>query len=344
MRFISEQIKQYEQKLSDGEEKIKEFKLEHPGFNTNKDEEFSSKVAKAEELLSQARLDLTEAEQARNAIQHQVAMEASTDRGAGTEPVTAGPPSELDQRIAALEQKLDAYRVQYTDQFPDVISTKRLLQQLKERKAKESDPGNGNSASGTRYGPVMQQLKISLSEADAKVAAMRARVGNYSERVAGLRSQAKAVPEIEAQFAQLNRDYEVNKANYQKLIASRDAAKLSGDLSATSEMISFRIIDPPTVPARPDGPNRPRLLSLIFAAALALGAGLAFALSQIRPTFVSLAQLREVTGLPVLGSVSMNWTDAERRRQRRGIALFATSIAGILAFYGAGIAFFLVRF
>ena len=343
VRFIEEQIKQYEEKLRKAEDAIKDFKQQHTNFVAGKEGEFSSKLSQAADQLSQAKLDLNEAEQARNAIKRQIAAEEPL-HGAdipGATAVAANP--ELDERIQALQQKLDAYRLQYTEQHPDIIATKRLIAQLEARKAQEAKSATPGTTIGRNYSPVLQQLKIALSEADAKVAAMTARVDTYASRAAQLKAQANAVPEIEAQYAQLNRDYEVNKTNYQKLIASRDAAKLSGDLSATSEMISFRIIDPPTVPAKPVGPNRPRLLSLVFVAALAAGIGAAFGLSQIRPTFVSLAQLREMTGLPVLGSVSMNWTDAEKQRRRKGLLVFGSSLAGILIFYGGALGMLLTR-
>lgn len=340
VRFIDEQIRQYEEKLVSAENAIKEFKLKNLGFSSGVEGSFGNRLAHAEEQLNQARLELTEAEQARNSIRREVAGE---EPGSAALSTAAPANPELDERIQALNKTLDSYRLQYTEQHPDVIATKRLIAQLEERKALEAKSGVGSATIGRSYGPVLQQLKISLSEAEARVASMKARVDAYASRVARLRTQANAIPEIEAQFAQLNRDYEVNKANYEKLIASRDAAKLSGDLSATSEMISFRIIDPPTVPLKPVGPHRLRLFSLVFVLALAAGIGIAFGMSQIRPTFVSLAHLREITGLPVLGSVSMNWTDAEKQRRRKSLMAFSASIAGMLVLYGGGLGVLLMK-
>lgn len=340
VRFIDEQIRQYEEKLVSAENAIKEFKLKNLSFSSGVEGAFSNRLAHAEEQLNQARLELTEAEQARNSIRREVAGE---EPGSAAQPTAASVNPELDERIQALNKTLDSYRLQYTEQHPDVIATKRLIAQLEERKAAEAKSGTGGTTIGRSYSPVLQQLKISLSEAEARVASMQARVNAYASRAAQLRMQANAVPEIEAQFAQLNRDYEVNKANYEKLIASRDAAKLSGDLSATSEMISFRIIDPPTVPVKPVGPHRLRLFSLAFVFALAAGIGIAFVMSQIRPTFVSLAHLREITGLPVLGSVSMNWTDAEKQRRRKSLMAFSASIAGMLVLYGGGLGVLLMK-
>lgn len=342
VRFIDEQIKQYEEKLLRAESAVKEFKLKNSGFVAGKEGEFGAQLAQMEGQLSQARLDLTEAEHARNSIKREIMGEEPALDGKAAQKVAPINP-ELDERIQALSKTLDSYRLQYTEQHPDVVATKRLIAQLEERKVQEAKSGSAGTTVGRNYSPVLQQLKLSLSEADAKVAAMKARVDEYASRVARLRTQANAAPEIDAQYTQLNRDYQVNKANYEKLIASRDAAKLSGDLSATSEMISFRIIDPPTVPAKPVGPNRPRLFSLIFAIALAAGIGIAFAMSQMRPTLLSLSHLREVTGLPVLGSVSMNWTDAEKQRRKKSMLAFMASFSGMLVLYGGALIVLLLK-
>jgi polysaccharide chain length determinant protein (PEP-CTERM system associated) len=342
VRFIDEQIKQYEEKLLRAESAVKEFKLKNSGFVAGKDGESGAQLAQMEGQLSQARLDLSEAEHARNSIKREIMGEEPTLDGKATHKTVPINP-EIDERIQALSKTLDSYRLQYTEQHPDVVATKRLIAQLEERKVQEAKSGSAGTTVGRNYSPVLQQLKLSLSEADAKVAAMQARVGEYASRVARLRAQANAAPEIDAQYTQLNRDYQVNKSNYEKLIASRDAAKLSGDLSATSEMISFRIIDPPTVPAKPVGPNRPRLFSLIFAVALAGGMGIAFAMSQMRPTLLSLSHLREVTGLPVLGSVSMNWTDAEKQRRKKSMFAFVASFSGLVVLYGGALVVLLLK-
>jgi polysaccharide chain length determinant protein (PEP-CTERM system associated) len=167
---------------------------------------------------------------------------------------------------------------------------------------------------------------------------MRTRVEEYSARVARLRTQSGQVPEVEAQLAQLNRDYQVNKENYQKLLERRESARLSGDLSSATDFLNFRVIDPPTVPSAPTGPNRMRLFSAVFVAALIAGIAVAFLMSQLRPTFLSQATLRDVTGLPVLGSIGMNWTAEQTVRRKRRLAALGVSVLVLFGVYGAGMA------
>jgi len=190
---------------------------------------------------------------------------------------------------------------------------------------------------------MLQQMNVSLSVAEARVASLKARVDEYTMRSARLKSQSTEAPEVEAQLAQLNRDYQINKENYEKLVGRREAAKLSGDLSSATDMMTFRVIDPPTVPITPAGPNRPRLFSIVFGSALLAGICVALLISKIRPTFLSQHDLREVTGLPILGSINMNWTNEQKVKRRRKLYAFGFTVLVLFSTYGGVLAAIIIR-
>jgi polysaccharide chain length determinant protein (PEP-CTERM system associated) len=339
VQFIDEQIKNYEEKLGAAENALKEFKIKNVGMLPREGADYGAKLAEATEQLNQARLELAEAEQARNVIKRQIAGDGKP--GDALDPALAD--HELDDRIASVTKTLDSLRLQYTDKHPDIIANKRLLDQLLARKKEEAAHPKRSIDPGASYSPMLQQLNVSLSQAEAHVASLRARVAEYAGRVARLRSQSTEIPEVEAQLAQLNRDYQVNRDNYQKLVERRESARLSGDLSSATDMLDFRVIDPPNAPTKPTGPNRISLFSIVFVIALAAGLGSALMMSQVRPTFVSQAALREVTGVPVLGSIGMNWTTQQRVQRKRGLYWLATSVVVLVGTYGAGMAAILAR-
>ena len=332
VQFIDDQIRAYEDKLMAAENSVKEFKLKNNFLLPRQGVDYGAQLLMASDALNNARLELVEAEQARNAINAQIAGDEPI-LGAEPNPATIDNP-EMDSRINALNKSLDALLLQYTEAHPDIISTRRLIALLEERKVQEARTRGTPSDPGKNFSPMLQQLKVALTEADARVASIRARVAEMQARHDSLLEQSKAVPEVESQLAQLNRDYQINKDNYEKLIGRREAAKLSGDLSTTTEMMSFKIIDPPTVPLRPVGPNRPLLYSAVLAGAVLAGAASALLISQVRPTYLSPAELREATGLRVLGAVAMNWTETELKKRRRGQLGFGAGLACLFVSYG----------
>lgn len=334
VQFIDEQIKNYEEKLAVGENALKEFKIKHMGLLPRQGSDYSSIISELNDKLNQAKLELAEAEQARNAIKRQISGEdpAPVSSAAAQEPESVNP--ELDGRIQSLEKNLDQLRMQFTEEHPDIVANKRLLAQLQARKKEEARKRVRSNDPGANYSPMMQQMNVALSVEEARVASLKARVNEYASRLATARQQSNAAPEVEAQLTQLNRDYQVNRENYTKLVERREAARLSGDLTSATDMMSFRVIDPPTAPTVPTGPHRPRLMSLVFVGALAAGLGVAFLMSQIRPTFLSQTALRNETGMSILGSISMNWTDEQKIRRRRRLYAFTASVALLFTVYG----------
>jgi polysaccharide chain length determinant protein (PEP-CTERM system associated) len=330
IRFIDEQIKSYEEKLAAAEAALMTFKQKNVGLMPGQGSDYLSKLTSAAESLNQAKLELREAEQARDAVKNQISDDEPVQM---VEQSPVNP--EIDGRIQTLNKNLDALRLNFTDQHPDIVSTKRLITQLEERKKQEAKLQKHSADPGVNYSPMLQQLKIAQMEAESRVASMRARVAEYSSRYAHLKSLSNAVPEVEADLTRLNRDYQVNKSNYESLLQRRESAKMSGEMSSTTELISFKIIDPPTVPVIPAGPDRLRLSSLVFLAALLAGVGVAFLMSQIRPAFHTQISLREVAGRPILGTVAMIWTDQEKLKRKRRLYAFGLSLLSLLGLYSA---------
>ena len=353
-RFIDEQLQGYREKLVDAENAITEFKRRHLGLLPGEGPGYFARLVEAKSALSRAALELKEAENSRDSIKKQLASEnesplpsPSTDKVVG-EGVNK-PETELDARIRALGQKLDGLRTSYTEQHPDIVAIVRIIEQLKEQKevearqmeaeakqkaAEASVKGPSPSAAQTK-GPVYQQLTLSLTTAESNVAAMKTRVAEYSQRYAELQAAANAVPQVEAAYTQLTRDYEVNRTRYEELLKRRDSAQISGDMEASDAATAFHVIDPPQVPLVASAPNRRLLMTEVLFAALVGGLGLAFLISQIRPTINDERRLREVTGLQVFGTVVMAWTDAEKARKTRGLVALLISFASLISAYAA---------
>jgi polysaccharide chain length determinant protein (PEP-CTERM system associated) len=206
---------------------------------------------------------------------------------------------------------------------------------LKEQKKAEAKLRKPAPSSVQIQDPVYRQLTLSLASAEANVAAMKARVAEYGKRYNELRAAVNAVPQVDAEFTQLTRDYEVTKKNYENLLSRRESAQISGDMETRASVMDFRVVDPPQVPSVPKSPNRRLLMSLVLLAALGGGIGFAFLISQMRPTINGTQRLRELSGLQVLGTVAMAWTSAQKERRSRGLVALLISCASLLSAYAA---------
>jgi polysaccharide chain length determinant protein (PEP-CTERM system associated) len=250
---------------------------------------------------------------------------------------------ELDSRIDTLRKQLDDLRRRYTDEHPDVLSTVRMLNSLEaERKEQVEARKRAAAAAAIKApsgatNPVFQRIKIALAEAEANVAALRARANELQGRLDALRSAAGRVPQVEAELAQLNRDYDIMRKQYDGLVARRESASISEDVDATTQLADFRIIDPPRVSPKPVFPNRASLAPLALLAALAVGAFASFVLAQLFPSIDSARALREIGQRPVLGIVSLRPSPAMIGRRRISNIAFGGALSALLIVFGTWI-------
>jgi len=347
--FLNEQIKSYETKLEEAEARLKEFRLRNISLQYGEGKDSASRLGELSANLDRARLELREAEKAHEAAKAARQGEKTQSANLTTqsllqESALSVATPEIDARIAAQQSNLDMLLQRFTEQHPDVVSARRLLKDLEAQKQKEvqelrrvalaAPSGGANVQSSLAF----QELNRIVATTEVQVAALRARVGEYASRYEEARKMMKTAPQIEAEAAQLNRDYAIHKKNYEDLVGRREAAAMSGDLDVASGVADFRLIDPPRVSSQPVSPNRLLLLAGALAVALVAGVFTAFAASQLRPVFHRAVDLRDKFDLPILGVVSHVMSDGDLRRERTDLLRFAAAAGSLVLLFGAGIA------
>lgn len=324
-RFIDEEIRSLESKLAESENRLKDFKLRHFGYTGTSNQDFFARVSQLSDEVARLRVELSSAEQARDALRRELSVEdpqlpPDTMGGPGS-----GPTSEIDARIEAQRKSLDELLRRYTDEHPDVVATRRTIVQLERQKKAEmeSAASSGRPRGNAATSPVYQRIRIALAEAEARVASLRTQLSVQQGRLEETRSKAGKLPEVEAELAQLNRDYDVLRKNYDQLVSRRESASLGVKLDQSSQLADFRIVEPPRVSPKPVFPNRLILSILMMVAAIGGGIAVAVLLDLIFPSLHSVKQLGQISGRPVLGAVSMVVSDTQRGSERRGNAAFA---------------------
>ena len=254
-------------------------------------------------------------------------------------------PSSIDARIRNHRAELDRLLLQYTERHPEVIALEESLERLEAQRAEQlqalgvSDSDQQISALGAN--PVYQALQIAMNEADVDIATLETDLRDRERRLDDLRALIDEVPGVEAELARLNRDYDVIYDQYQAVIQSRETQQLSQQASAIDQ-VEFRVLNPPRADIEPVAPRRLLLLAGVLVASLAGGAGLSYVLAQLRPVISSARALRELSGLPVIGTVS-GFVDSRLARQRRVATLsFSAATAGLVLLIGSVALFELV--
>jgi polysaccharide chain length determinant protein (PEP-CTERM system associated) len=338
-QFLTQQIADLEKRLRDAEEALAAFKKEHVGLLPGNQNDYFNRLDTEVADLDAAQTKLSAATMRRSELEHQLRGEDPLVPGGAAKGAPGAPPSDTATRLQQAQQQLDELLLNYTEKHPKVIELRNTVAELQKRLTEEIEAARrGDASAAARTGlaasPVYQNLKLQYDQTGVEIAGLQADIANHRQRVVALRSMMNTAPEVEAQFSRLNRDYTVVKAQYEALVEQLGRARL-GEQAAETGLVRFDVVDPPRAGFDPAFPKRPLLAVGAFLAAIAAGVGLAFLLNLLRPAFGSVERLHEMTGLPVLGAVSMTWIERYEAQLRRSALQLAGAVLGMMLICGA---------
>jgi polysaccharide chain length determinant protein (PEP-CTERM system associated) len=350
--FLETQVKDYERRLSVAEDRLAAFKKRNVGLMPSEQGGYFQQLQTELDAAKKAETDLSIAVSRRDELSKQLHSDAAVSATGPSSPLvgTGGVASGGDtlSRIQEAQARLDDLLLKFTDKHPDVIAARATLDELKKRRAAEIDSlrrGDANTiaASGAGNNPVYQSIQLEQNKEDVEIAALRRQLAQHQATVAELRRNLDSAPQVEAEYQQLNRDYDVNKTEYAALLENYQKARL-GEQADNAGSVRFEIALPPTASPSPVWPKRVQLLAGVWLAAIGLGAALAYALHTLRPVVNSIRAVTAVTDFPVLGIVSGAFPASHRSESRRelrrislGAACLVLALLAALALNHAGV-------
>lgn len=330
-QFLESEIRGDETRLRAAEDRLAAFKSSHLGQMPSEQGGYFALLQKETGSVEDLRTKLLTAQSRRSTLESQLHGNAAVL--AVAPPPISGPAGMVGvdtvSRIAQMQARLDQLLLQFTDHHPDVIAARAALAELKQRRAAEIDSlrrgdANAAAASGASANPVYQSIQLALNQTDVDIADLRMQLSQHQAKVQELRRLLNTAPQVEAEYAQLTRDYDVNKAQYAALLSNYRKARL-GERADDAGSVRFQIVQPPTVSYRPVWPRRGMLLAGILLLALAAGGAVAYRLDRLWPVVTSAQGLAKLTGVKVVGIVGQAYPTCAGRAFRR--ELWQVSIA-----------------
>ncbi|MEM9386297.1 MAG: XrtA system polysaccharide chain length determinant [Pseudomonadota bacterium] len=341
LEFLEQQLASYEQQLNDAENALADFQRENVGRMPGEEGDYYARLEGA--ISMQNRLDAAVriSREKRDLLRQRIAGEEAVF---GLVPgATSSVTTSVDAQILSLEQRLEDLRLEFTDKHPDVVATTNRLEALYERQAEERAVAAGTlpdaGDSDLALNPVYQEMRIQLTTAELDLATLEAQLRQQRTQVTSLREAVDTLPVVEANYKRLTRDLSTIRANYEDYKQRVEAARTTLILESRGDDVQFRVLEPPKSPITPDGPNRVALLTMVLFGALGAGAALAFFYHQLNPIFGNRHALSSISGLPVIGSVSLMQTPAERFRLHTQTALYGVGVATLAVAWMGSVAF-----
>ena len=331
-KFLEDQMETARKTLSEQEEKIREFKGQHVG-------ELPAQLGSNLQILSGLQSQLQAEQDALNTAKQQHvyletllgqyrALQASPK---SSDAAPMGLPA-TDQELDKLKAELADLSSRYTDKHPDVrklrdqiAQTQRMRDQLTaDLKAKASQPQPDDSAAGTtgdtvQSAPMAQlqgQLKANQSEIanrEHSIDALKARVGDYQARL-------NQEPIREQQLADLARGYDQSKASFDELLKKKNESAMATSMELLQQGERFQILDPPSLPLKPDFPNHLKFCGIGLGVGLALGVIVAGAFEMTDDRVHDEKQLATLLPVAVISEIpGIASADDDKMRQKKQV-------------------------
>jgi polysaccharide biosynthesis transport protein len=347
--FIQKQLEDARVALAAQEDKVRKFESAHGGSLPTQQSSNLQILGGLQGQLQNEQDSLNTAKQQRAYYQSLIEQYKSSHPAART--TEGGVPLDLasiDQELSKMRAQLTDLSSRYTDKYPDVqklkiqiAKTQRLRQEILTASKPDVKPDpNATSETDAQNTPLLQlrgQLQanqLEISSRERSIAALQARIGEYQSRL-------NAAPETEQLLAELTRGYEQSKANYDDLLKKKNQSEMATDLERMQQGERFTMLDPPSLPTKPDFPNRMKFCGMGVAAGLAFGCFVVFLFEFFDDRMHGDKEIKDLLGTRILAEIpEIQSVPDEQARKRRVLMGWALAmIIGAVILAGSTISF-----
>jgi succinoglycan biosynthesis transport protein ExoP len=324
--FLQSQLEQARKDLTSQEEQLRQYKMRYLGELPQQEQSNLQILNSLEGQLQSITESIARAEQQRIYLQslrsEYQAMAQAAANGASNVPERGA--SIADNALHDLRRQLAELQAKYTPHHPDVLRTKEQIAQWeKVKKRTEDSSAAAQTGTGDSLASADSVNQPALAEVDSRLKAIEAEIANSKQQADKIRKQSADVqsrlsltPVREQQLAEVTRNYQNSRENYQSLLQKELESELASNLEKRQQGEQFRIIDPPNFPDKPFKPNRPLILLGGWVLGFCVGLGAAAAREFADGSLRSESELLAETKIPVLTRIPVLYTAQERRSRK----------------------------
>jgi polysaccharide chain length determinant protein (PEP-CTERM system associated) len=280
--FLTNQLATAKSNLDEQDARLAQFKMRHIGQLPGQEQANISLLAGFNTQLDAATQALSNAQQEKAYAESLIAQRvaASSDAAGGATP------EKVDQQLSTLETQLVALESRYTPDHPDVVKTRREIEQLKTTLATTPDQAartaRANEARLVHEPADVQQLRAQLHTSEKTIYEKTVEQERLRRQIRLYEARVQSSPMVEEEFKKLTRDYQTALTFYNDLLTKKSQSEMATDLERSQEGEQFRVMDSAPLPETPSAPKRSffALGGLVFG--LMLGVGSAWGLEMRR--------------------------------------------------------------
>ncbi len=228
------------------------------------------------------------------------------------------------KRLNQLQNKLTELKSTLSPQHPDVLRVRKEIEVVSTDLEKSMSKTARNKISKEKPdNPAYINIKAQIDSVSIKIQEFEEDLIQISAKIEKYQNRIDTIPIVETKLKGLTRNYQNYQNKYSEISNQLMAAKVSQEMEGKQKGRRFTITSPAYLPLKPTKPNR--LLVLILSFIVGIGISYCFIAIQesMDRSIKSSQQLKELTGLPVLSSISFIETKEEKTSKKlKRIGLF----------------------
>jgi succinoglycan biosynthesis transport protein ExoP len=346
-KFLQDQLDQARTKLAAQEAKLRVFKDQHLGELPNQTQSNLQILAGLQSQVQANQESLNRAKQQNAYLESLINQYRAMD--SGSKPGGGGPTgptglAEIDKELDQLKERLADLSSHYTDKHPDVRKTREQIartEQMRERiiadmksQPKDASPDPVAAAAVSldpKSAPILE-LESQLKSNRLEIANREAEIKDEQSKINQYQSRLNMAPVMEQQYADITRDYDQSKTDYEALLAKENQSEMSTDLEKTQQGEHFRMLDPPNLAVRPYKPNRLMFCAAGLAVGVLLGGAFAFGQEKLSGIIYSEREIKKLVPFDVIAEIPTIENLAEQASHRRSAWIAGAAAAVVVGF------------
>lgn len=326
--FLKDQLASAESDLKNQEQQLRNFRTNNLGSLPEQEQGNLEILSGLHTQLQSTMAELSRAQEQRvylSSLLNQYENLDSTGRPAPGMVVADNPLATAEADLQRLETERASLLARFTPAYPDVVEADRkiaqqeaLIARLKPARKGQPSKGRGSVAS---TGPVESnseaQLRSQLEANRIQMADLTKSEKQMEQQIADYEQRLNETPVREEQLSDILRGYDLAKKNYDDLLGKVTQSEMATSLAQRQQGQQFRVVDPPSLPAKPSSPKRMKIAMGGAAAGLLLGAALAFLIDSSDHSFHTEKEIIQRFKLPFIVGVPLSLTPAEEGHRSR---------------------------
>jgi succinoglycan biosynthesis transport protein ExoP len=165
------------------------------------------------------------------------------------------------------------------------------------------------------------QLQGQLQANRTEIANREQSIKDLSAKVTDYQARLNQEPVREQELSDLTRGYDQSKANYDELLKKKNESAMATSMELLQQGERFRIIDPPSLPLKPDFPNRLKFCLIGLGIGLALGVVVAGTMEMLDDRVFDEKDFQKLLPVAVISEIPPIVVQSEVEAQQRQLWL-----------------------